>query len=537
MNNLRFYFVLFSITLFFTIQSYSQSYHAEFVGNETPCPGVTEHYTLVAYYKDQYGNKEGQIINNTTIWGRVGGVLVAGGWDGATFIDVKWNDVKSGKLTVYVEMTKIEPGQYITVLATLNAKPMSITNVDPSVISGDNAINYGDTSNKTYSINPILYPDSSATYIYKWTIPSGWIHSGTISNGTNLYTTSSPSIVITPNVGCNGNEIISVYGVNDQCSGNPNSNPKQLLITRTWPSCIISGSNLICTSGSYFVNNLPSNYSILWSSSSKLNRTTDQGINPASFSKIGSSGEGQITAVLSINGCTGLSKTIVKDCWIGNPTPEEILYYNIGPYYPGYNQICLDNGNDGKLIYQNNLAGVTGYEWDALDWSVIQHPNDPYPDIDMQDVQILAPPYGYSVGDPVYITVRARNTCSGWGDWKYPKLELEAVNCGYFMMTMSPNPADTYVELLFAETKVTTEDLTNSNEPNSKSIFNKDKSAKDGGLGNYLVQILDGSGKVRKSSNVIDKKIRFETKDLEAGTYYVHIMDGDKVYKQQLIIN
>lgn len=535
MKNLRFYFVLFFITPFCTIQSYSQSYHAEFVGNETPCPGVTEHYTLVAYYKDQYGNKEGQFINNTTIWGRVGGVLVDGGWDGAKFIDVKWNDVKSGKLTVRVEMTKNEPGQYITVLATLNAKPMSITNVDPFVISVNNSFNYGDTSNRTYSINPILYPDSSATNIYKWTIPSGWSHSGTISNGTTLFTTSSPSIVVTPNVGCNGNEIISVYGVNDQCSGNPSSNTKQLHITRTWPSSIISGPNLICSSGSYSIANLPSGLTVNWTSSSNISLTSPQGTNPATFSK-NSTGAAWIKAILAPIGCSQITFELNKDIWIGLPSNNNIDFGVFFSSPPNDVVVRYDNSVIGILNNPNETQQqVTKYNWDFGGWSSYIIDYQSPSTVTNTGVELYLNNYAPS---SQIVIVKAENLCGTTPDFMaIGKMFFTDDYGGFFMMTMFPNPADTYVELSFTESRTTLGVSKVLVQYNSNIIIEKDKTAKDGGLGNYLVQILDGSGKIRKSSNIIDKKVRFETRDLEAGIYYVHVMGGGKVYKQQLIIN
>lgn len=203
------------------------------------------------------------------------------------------------------------------------------------------------------------------------------------------------------------------------------------------------------------------------------------------------------------------------------------------PYSPDADEICIDFPNDGKALYDYSLAGVTEYEWDALDWTITQHPNDPFPAVDMQDVQITAP-YGAYVGDPVYFTIRAKDSCD-WGDWKYPKLELEAVNCGMMMMTMSPNPADTYVTLSFEdETEIGM--LSVETIDRNKIQVKKPKKSKKGEVGEYLIQILDKEGVIRKSVKSSAKRHTVEVNDLKPGTYFLHLTCNKEIYKQQLII-
>jgi len=52
----------------------------------------------------------------------------------------------------------------------------------------------------------------------------------------------------------------------------------------------------------------------------------------------------------------------------------------------------------------------------------------------------------------------------------------------------------------------------------------------------FLVQILDKNGNIRKSTEANSKNVKIETDDLEAGTYYLHLTIGGETYKQQLII-
>lgn len=246
-------------------------------------------------------------------------------------------------------------------------------------------------------------------------------------------------------------------------------------------------------------------------------------------------GSGERIISVKANGANGYadSDETTKEIWLDKPTTDKIIYYNVGPYYPGSNDICLDSPNDGKALYENSKANILEYEWDALDWTIAQHPNDPFPQTDMQDVQITAPPYGYSPGDPVYISISARNTC-GWSEWKYPKLELECVNCGYFIMSVYPNPADSYVELTLTENREETGLNTSSETHQVKIQKNKDYSFNS--LDNISVQIFDEDGNIRKTTLLKSSKIKFDTRDLEAGKYYLHIKTDENVYKQQLII-
>ena len=94
---------------------------------------------------------------------------------------------------------------------------------------------------------------------------------------------------------------------------------------------------------------------------------------------------------------------------------------------------------------------------------------------------------------------------------------------------MSPNPADTYVELTF----VKEDDITSSK---NKVKIKKNKKSKDGDLEEYLVQILDKDGIIRKSVQSKSMNLNISTRDIEPGNYFLHVSFGSETYKQQLII-
>ncbi|MEN8118467.1 MAG: T9SS type A sorting domain-containing protein, partial [Bacteroidota bacterium] len=70
----------------------------------------------------------------------------------------------------------------------------------------------------------------------------------------------------------------------------------------------------------------------------------------------------------------------------------------------------------------------------------------------------------------------------------------------------------------------------------NKIKVKKDKKSKDGDMAEYLVQILDKNGSIRKSVESNTMEVNIPTKDLEPGTYFLHLTLGEERYKQQLII-
>ncbi len=382
-------------------------------------------------------------------------------------------------------------------------------------------------------MDTVKYFDEVNISQYNWIIPTGWKYQENISDGVTEFSTNIPEITVTPDACTSGN--IKVRGINTECSGKESTVSDSLFVYRSWPSYNITGPNKICNLGSesYFISGLPSNVNINWTHSSNIDCISPEGSNPCYFTKNGSDGSGYINAELSINECTVQSTTIRKDIWLGVPTPDKIIYYNVGPYYPGGNSICLDFPNDGKALFENSNAEIVEYEWDALDWTIVQHPNDPFSEIDMENVQITAPPFGYYVGDPIYFTIRARNQC-GWSNWKYPKLELECISCGYYLMTLFPNPADTYVELSFEP--LFSNNLEIDKTLSNDRVINKSNFTEEKNFSSFTIHILDNQGVIRKDVKLKSNKLRIEIKDLEAGTYYIHIITDENTYKQQLII-
>lgn len=111
------------------------------------------------------------------------------------------------------------------------------------------------------------------------------------------------------------------------------------LTTNTTRSPYISGSNIICSTGSSFqINNLPSGATINWTNSPNIVRNSSQGSNPCNFSST-SSANGWLQATITPqNSCTNI--VIRRNVSLGSPSITANGYhynssatYTIYPYY------------------------------------------------------------------------------------------------------------------------------------------------------------------------------------------------------------
>jgi len=287
----------------------------------------------------------------------------------------------------------------------------------------------------------------------------------------------------------------------------------------------ISGPSLICNFNTTFsLLGTTSGLTINWDCS--ISVLTQVGSNHESNYIVKpkystTSGEGWVRVRI----ITSCGDTLIRQesVWVGSPSPEMIDMTNIGPYYPGYNQICTNRPNDG-IINWNPFGGILEYDWQAGNWQVVQHPMDPFPDIPKQNVQLTAPYYGYD--NPVSVTVRARNQC-GWGNYLAPAIILNGVSCGGYYLVASPNPAGSYVEITLIP------------EADVSEVAGKTKIEQTGsnnGFGNYQIQLWSEQGGLLKTVQSDQLKLNLSVRDLPEGKYYLHLLKDGNIYKHQLLI-
>ena len=162
--------------------------------------------------------------------------------------------------------------------------------------------------------------------------------------------------------------------------------------------CPLSGSSIVCGTGSYTIQNLPTGTSVQWSTSnSNLSIISGQGTSSATFQK-NSNGACVITAQVNIGGTSTMNLT--KNVWAGTPT---------APSISGWPNTNLFLANSQYMLYANvdSQAQVSEYQWDVVRGATITSGGN-----------TDSPIFTMNSSGSVRIGVRARNAC-GWGPYTY----------------------------------------------------------------------------------------------------------------------
>jgi len=210
------------------------------------------------------------------------------------------------------------------------------------------------------------------------------------------------------------------------------------------------------------------------------------------------------------------SDETTKQVWFGPPAVYAfgnhlVNAINGAPMY----DFCYGTHNDCQAVHPAGEAFIEEWQWQGTSATI-------YPYGYAYQYATIYPNDYSSFG----VEIRARNEC-GWSEWS--RIWVIAIDCSNYYMIISPNPADSYVELNFIE-EMGVKDKTN------KIKIKKAEKNMDGNLDEYLIQILDKNGTIRKSTQSNSMKLNIPTRDLEPGNYFLHLTTGAEVYKQQLII-
>lgn len=478
------------------------------------CPGEVEEYII-------YTNYAGYIITCDE-WEVTGGTIISGGEENDYKCKVSWNDVEEGRILIpKISASTTADGVIANVYnVLLEIAIHSLNGVQATSIGGDFTVDMSSTTPVTYTSSPIKNHAGEDVSEYSWNIPAGWSVGGVVSTGSEVYTTSSQSITVTPD-NCSAGDI-KVWAENNKCGTQfIASTKKSKPITRTFPSLTIDGPSVLCGSESYQVNNVPSGFSITWNSSYNITRTGPQGSNPCTFSS-SSSDEGYIKASLSSNVCNS-----------SVDLPDKLVRLN-GPAFDDiYLDLLTSGGQDASIMCENTTyhiylmndgpCSTSSYTWSLPSgWTKFYTWNN------MVSVNTNSSPGGM-------VEVNA-NTCCGTNK-KIITDYMPGGYCGGYYMAMSPNPANTYVELSFTE--LIEEPMTTLAKSSNETISSNEEIIKKnefGELGNYTIEILDKNGTIWKSVQSSNLNERIEIRDLRPGIYFVHIITDKEVYKRQLLV-
>lgn len=257
----------------------------------------------------------------------------------------------------------------------------------------------------------------------------------------------------------------------------------------TIPIPSISGPELLCTSGTYTLNNAPST-TVTWSASPSTYVSPSSGTGTtANISKVIS---GDVTITFSV-GC-------------GNPNDFSYTFHT-GTYSSSdYEVSGPSSASCDSYVYYTipELVGVTSINWIwPYDWSYSRGQGTRYLDLITGD-------NGGMVG------ARVNNTCGVGGSYDMLYTSVYGYCGGYYMAF--PNPASNYVEIDINPEAI---------EMNAMSTDSEQEK---------LIKVYDEMGIIYYSSEFKKLPYRLKTNKLPEGNYVVQIIDGQNTSSIQIII-
>lgn len=249
----------------------------------------------------------------------------------------------------------------------LRESPASFTINGKAYVAGgyNNTSLYGTYYKDIWEYNPL-----SDSWTFKAVFPSdviitepigfssgnhGYIFGDDISANSDVnflkYDPSSNTISILPN---HPNEFVYPTGLSlcEFAYSVTGSNGREVW-RRFLPEISISGSSLICTSGSTFtLNNLPPGFSVTWQATpSNLFAVSSGTGNNATLSAANSTVSGQGTITFTINNACGTPVQVSNQFWVGKRKPTGFISVIVDPWL-------------GRIKAKvEPVPDATGYEW------------------------------------------------------------------------------------------------------------------------------------------------------------------------------
>lgn len=272
--------------------------------------------------------------------------ILSGSWNDDTFnnistyqssiqTNISASEIQVSGSSVYLQYTSSSGINYDSTCEYPLTKtlPPSFT-LSPTSVS----LSCGDTSSRTFTVTPANIP-SGATVTYQWSY-TGW----------SLISSTATSITLQPISGTNLPSNVSVTpSINSVAQTSKTSAVSRAPFST---SATIVGSNVVCsTTGTYTINNLPSNASIQSVSSSNSNIAT---------ATLDSNGE--ITLAKVSNGSVTLSVILQNTC---SQTTIKTKNIHLGKPGTPASLIGPSTVNTGALVsYQAGVSnGATSYTW------------------------------------------------------------------------------------------------------------------------------------------------------------------------------
>ncbi len=267
----------------------------------------------------------------------------------------------------------------------------------------------------------------------------------------------------------------------------------------TLPSAI-SGPPLVCTTGSYGVNNVPSGSTLTWTSPSNLTLVSDEHANPCTFQKY-TNGNGMIVAVIS-SSCENYNRS---------------KQVHTGPYSSSDYPISgARSAQCYSYVYYSipQLTGVTSINWAwPQGWTYVSGQNSRY----------LALRTGTQSG---VVAVGVNNTCGQSGS--YSRLYTSVYGCYGYYLLISPNPVSDIVTIILKKVEETNISNDTISTNISTGVIEKPQ--------NYKVIITDNMGVIYYSDTKYENSFTLSVQNLKNGNYIIVVDDGKERYSASLVV-
>jgi|GEM_PF-4000985 len=494
---------------------------------------------------------------------------------GGTLIQIKWFDVTSGGSVSAVANCSPSSGNGSR---TISIPILSINGVNPSAITGSSTVIVNVTTNQTYSVDQINFPNIGTGDVnpkqvsgYEWEIPTGW----TVVTGGN-----TKSITLTPD-NCSGGNI-RVRGKNSNCTSGTFytswSTVKAVTRTLSNPTTISGPANVVCSDVSlktYSIASVTGATSYTWtlplgwsgSSSTNLINVTPNGLNGGSITAKANgctlqSQASTLSVVLNlfdpinppqISGtnpiCTSTTFSLTNQPpnttvgWTGTFTTGLVINSGTGlatrqNSLNGYSTVTATiSGSCGSFSVTKNMVVGTPYLQTgssslcndrqsnvfyysnsplAYTWEVFDTSNELVDGGAGTSFSV----YGGQLGLGTYKVKAGATSCTPYNKWRQTTVTVR--NCGSFAgLTVDayPNPA---VNTLTVE-------LTDSLSSKSKKPINLDEP--------YHLSIMDKYSQNVFTRESSERKIVIPTEALIPDTYYLIVQYKDVVLKRKIITN
>ena len=437
-------------------------YYVNFSGKENQLLGVNSHCEAIDVY----------VLGESTIW-------TSGGYNISGMAD----DIPSTALIIHGDYynTSSLPhemghclGLYHTHHGTVNEGGGDLDQC-AELVNGDNSLTCGDYIEDT-AADPSVWSNSSCTYI----------GTGTDANG-DEYSPDASNLMSYAYKPCR--ILFSELQIERMKDFIDNTAILQNVFHST-----ISGPSLICTSGTYSINNLPPGATVTWNESSNLIE------NPTGTFTANGSGEGWVEATLT-PGC-GEVTLPRKNVWVGRPFIQSIqgpTYVQKNLYYTYHAQPDYDFGGTYYWYLYSSSGTYT-----------LTTSTSP-------QVNIYFPTEGANT-----LVVTAQNAC-GW-DSMEPNLNIEVYRPWFF--SLSPNPAT-------SETVISIEQGS-SEESSLKSASTEttfDENAE------WDIEVYDNMQSLKlKKQKLKGNSTRINTQNWKEGVYMVRVKYNDEIITGKLIV-